>query len=88
MRRVLKASSSVSVSLYQRVQTLAVGLFGGYKVNGALEDERYPIEVEYAIVDTCINSAKNMASVSWDEGKGGTLFMRSCEVSVKSVFYS
>ncbi|MBF4312821.1 hypothetical protein EAY03_23960, partial [Vibrio anguillarum] len=43
---------------------LAVGLFGGYKVNGALEDERYPIEVEYAIVDTCINSAKNMASVS------------------------
>ncbi|MBF4327986.1 hypothetical protein EAY16_22160, partial [Vibrio anguillarum] len=66
---------------------LAVGLFGGYKVNGALEDERYPIEVEYAIVDTCINSAKNMASVSWYESKRETCLCALAETE-KSVPYS
>jgi len=66
---------------------LAVGLFGGYKVNGALEEERYPIEVEYAIVDTCINSAKNMVSVSWYESKRETCLCALAETE-KSVPYS
>ncbi|OCH21862.1 hypothetical protein [Aliivibrio logei] len=48
---------------------LAVGLIGGYKVNTALDEVRYPLETEYAIVDSCINGSKNMVSTSWYESK-------------------
>lgn len=48
---------------------LFVGVIGGYKVNDALVDERYPLKVEYAIVDTCVNSARNMVSVRRYENK-------------------
>nr|WP_241573597.1 hypothetical protein [Vibrio parahaemolyticus] len=66
---------------------LFVGVVGGYKVNSAFDEERYPLEVEYAIIDTCINSAKNMVSVSWYEGKRETCL---CALSLteKSVPYS
>ncbi|PSH12760.1 hypothetical protein B7R74_19960 [Yersinia pseudotuberculosis] len=42
---------------------LIIGAFGGYKVNGALEQERYPLEIEYAIVDTCVNVSKNFITI-------------------------
>jgi transposase-like protein len=29
---------------------LFVGVVGGYKVNSAFDEERYPLEVEYAII--------------------------------------
>ena len=48
---------------------LLVGALGGYAVESGLDKERYPLEVEYAIVDTCVNSSKNMVSVSWYESK-------------------
>ncbi|HHY0506342.1 TPA: hypothetical protein ACVU5Q_002581 [Vibrio parahaemolyticus] len=66
---------------------LFVGAIGGYNVNAALDEKRYPLEVEYAIVDTCINSAKNMVSVSWYESKRETCLCALAETE-KSVPYS
>ncbi|HHY0447896.1 TPA: hypothetical protein ACVU4T_004878 [Vibrio parahaemolyticus] len=66
---------------------LVVGVVGGYKVNGAFDEERYPLEVEYAIVDTCINSSKNMVSVSWYESKRETCLCALSQTE-KSVPYS
>lgn len=66
---------------------LAFGVFGGYKVNGALVDERYPLEVEYAIVDTCINSANNILSYSRYENKRKTCLC-ALEKTEKSFAYS
>ncbi|MCF4175175.1 hypothetical protein [Vibrio sp. McD22-P3] len=66
---------------------LAVGLIGGYKVNGTLEEDRYPLEVEYAIVDTCVNSSKNMVSVSWYESKREACLCALAETE-KSLTYS
>ncbi|MCJ2375561.1 hypothetical protein LNL84_01795 [Vibrio sp. ZSDZ34] len=48
---------------------LVIGTVGGYAVNNKFDEERYPLEVEYAIVDTCVNSSKSMVSVSWYENK-------------------
>ncbi|OOF13498.1 hypothetical protein BZG84_15670 [Salinivibrio sp. PR932] len=48
---------------------LLLGAFGGYKADAAFEEDRYPLAVEYAIVDTCANSSKNMISVSRYETK-------------------
>ncbi|TFH93605.1 hypothetical protein [Vibrio ouci] len=48
---------------------LVVGTIGGYKVNAALEETRYPLAVEYAIIDSCVNSSSNMVSSSWYESK-------------------
>ncbi|MGR5132925.1 hypothetical protein [Vibrio alfacsensis] len=66
---------------------LFVGAIGGYKVNAALDEDRYPLEVEYAIVDTCINSAKNMVSVSFYESKRETCLC-ALEETEKLVSYS
>ncbi|GLR05223.1 hypothetical protein GCM10007906_28110 [Vibrio hyugaensis] len=52
--------------------TLLIGAFGGYQVNNAFDEERYPLEVEYAIIDTCVNSSQNMVDVSWYENKRDT----------------
>jgi len=38
---------------------LAFGALSGYTVNNAIDESRYPLETEYALVDTCINSSKN-----------------------------
>ncbi len=51
---------------------LFVGALGGYKANNAFDEERYPLEVEYAIIDTCVNSSQNMVDVSWYENKRDT----------------
>ncbi|MGF1765696.1 hypothetical protein [Aliivibrio kagoshimensis] len=48
---------------------LFVGAMGGYKVNASLEEVRYPLAVEYAIVDSCINSSKNQMSTRRYETK-------------------
>lgn len=48
---------------------LAVGAVSGYGLNETLETERYPLEVEYSIVDTCVNSSGNSMSVSWYKNK-------------------
>ncbi|MBF4372173.1 hypothetical protein [Vibrio anguillarum] len=49
-----------------------VGAVGAYAVESELDKERYPLEVEYAIVDTCVNSSENLVSVSWYESKRET----------------
>ncbi|RBW65495.1 hypothetical protein DS893_10465 [Vibrionales bacterium C3R12] len=48
---------------------LLVGVIGGYTVSDKLEEVRYPLEIEYAIVDTCLNGSQNTVSVSWYESK-------------------
>ncbi|EOG7646669.1 hypothetical protein BFX12_04130 [Vibrio cholerae] len=66
---------------------LLVGAIGGYKVNSALDEERYPLEVEYAIVDTCVNSSKNMVSISRYANKRETCLCALAQTE-KSVPYS
>ncbi len=51
---------------------LIIGTASGYAINNKFQEERYPLEVEYAIVDTCVNSSKSMVSVSWYENKRDT----------------
>ncbi|MGF1727825.1 hypothetical protein [Photobacterium nomapromontoriensis] len=48
---------------------LLVGALGSHAIATGLDQERYPLDVEYAIVDTCVNSSKNMVSVHWYESK-------------------
>ncbi len=66
---------------------LIVGTLGGYKVNAAFEDVRYPLAVEYAIVDSCVNSSSNMVSVSWYTNKRKTCVC-ALEKTVEKVSYS
>ncbi|SON49924.1 hypothetical protein [Vibrio tapetis] len=57
-RRFVSASSA-----------LFVGVVGGYTVSDKLEEVRYPLKVEYAILDTCVNGSENTLSVRWYESK-------------------
>ncbi|GHA48037.1 hypothetical protein ACFFLZ_16145 [Photobacterium aphoticum] len=66
---------------------LAIGAFGGYKVNTAWDETRYPLNVEYAIVDTCLNSAKNLIAVSRYENKR-EICLCSLEKTMEVVPYS
>lgn len=66
---------------------LVVGAMGGYKVNTALEDIRYPLAVEYAIVDSCVNSSKNLVSTSWYENKRD-ICLCALEKTIDQVSYS
>ncbi len=66
---------------------LVVGVVGGYKVNDALDEVRYPLEIEYAIVDTCINSSKNALSVSWYKNKREACLC-ALEKTTKDISYS
>ena len=51
---------------------LLVGTVGGYQVNNAFSEDRYPLDVEYAIIDTCVNSSQSMIDISWYESKRDT----------------
>ncbi len=66
---------------------LVVGVIGGYEVNSIFDEERYPLEKEYAIVDTCINSSQKMISVSWYESKRKKCLC-ALEKTEKTVSYS
>ncbi|ROV57903.1 hypothetical protein EGH82_20880 [Vibrio ponticus] len=66
---------------------LWVGAVGAYALENARDEERYPLEVEYAIVDTCVNSSKNMVSVSWYESKRETCLC-ALEKTESDVTYS
>lgn len=66
---------------------LLVGAVGVYALENARDEERYPLEVEYAIVDTCVNSSKNMVSVSWYESKRETCLC-ALEKTENDVTYS
>lgn len=66
---------------------LVVGTLGGYKVNAALEEARYPLAVEYAIVDSCVNSSSNMVSVSWYTNKRKTCLC-ALEKTEEKISYS
>ncbi|MEZ9330612.1 hypothetical protein AB4152_16455 [Vibrio breoganii] len=76
-RRKLVSASSAMV----------LGVFGGYQVNSSLEEERYPLAVEYAIMDTCTNSSKGLVSVSWYETKRDTCLC-ALEQTMNNVSYA
>ncbi|WP_318479417.1 hypothetical protein [Photobacterium leiognathi] len=42
---------------------------GGYQINDLFERSRYPLAVEFAIVDTCIGGSLNWVSKSWYKSK-------------------
>ncbi len=66
---------------------LIVGVVGGYKANDALDEVRYPLKVEYAIVDTCINSSKSAVSTSWYINKRKACLC-ALERTTKDISYS
>lgn len=35
---------------------LAIGIFGGNFVEYAITDNRYPLNIEYSLIDSCVNS--------------------------------
>lgn len=40
---------------------LLIGVFGTYKADRILlEDQRYPLNVEYEIIDSCVNSSRTL----------------------------
>lgn len=43
---------------------LIFGVYGGHKIENLMDESRYPISVEYAIVDTCVNSVKKSSSIN------------------------
>lgn len=65
---------------------LLIGSVGGYAISANNED-RYPIEVEYAILDSCINSSKNMVEISWYETKRDVCLC-SLRETVRDISYS
>jgi phage FluMu protein Com len=73
---VLSASSAI-----------VIGAIGGYKANGYMDDVRYPLEVEYSIVDTCVNSSGNAMSISWYKNKRD-ICLCALESSMSDVSYS
>jgi hypothetical protein len=49
--------------LLSATTALLLGIFGGYKADQwLLDNARYPLETEYALMDSCINSSNIIAS--------------------------
>ena len=66
---------------------LIFGAYSGYKVNDTLDENRYPLKVEYAIVDSCINSSKNMVTTSWYESKRD-ICLCALDATIDDISYS
>lgn len=53
-------------SLVSATMALFIGAYGTYKIDKAfIEDERYPVGVEYELIDSCINSSRNFMGSDW-----------------------
>lgn len=42
---------------------LLIGAYGGYKANNSKEAERYPIEVEYSLINVCLNGSSEKVTI-------------------------
>ncbi len=46
--------------------TIGLGVIGGYEINDSLDfwnEHRYPLEVEYALVDKCVNNRTELFTI-------------------------
>lgn len=51
--------------LISATTALIIGVFGGYKAEQAIfKDQRYPVKIEYQLLDHCINSSRNLRGLS------------------------
>lgn len=50
--------------LISATAALFIGAFGTYKADQIFfEDQRYPLNVEYELIDSCVNASRTLASV-------------------------
>lgn len=67
---------------------LIVGLFGGYQADQWLTDNaRYPLETEYALLDSCINGADSVAN-RFQRAKKQEVCMCALENTMSEISYS
>ena len=45
--------------------TLILGVYAGHKVESWMDENRYPLSIEYAIVDTCVNNSSRSRSITY-----------------------
>lgn len=69
-----KCKASLSGFVYRKykeplltaISALVIGAYGSYKIEHAyFDDARYPIRIEYTIIDSCVNSDR--ANLSTDQ---------------------
>lgn len=46
------------------ITALVIGLSGGYALDDLLEKNRYPVDVEYGIIETCLSASEQRISRS------------------------
>lgn len=66
---------------------MIIGLIGGYKIDHLLDANRYPVGVEYAIVDSCVNSSAQSLSISRYQDKRAVCLCAT-EATISQVPYS
>lgn len=66
---------------------LFLGAFGTYKVDQIFfEDQRYPLKVEYEIVDSCVNSSSRLMS-SHQQNKKTEVCICALDTTMKAMNY-
>lgn len=73
--------------LVPAITALFIGIVGGYKLDGIVRPERYPLATEYAIVDTCVNSATNIVTTGHYINKR-EICLCALSKTVKDISYS
>ncbi|WP_281544946.1 hypothetical protein [Grimontia sp. SpTr1] len=63
-----------------------IGLVSGFKIEQLMDENRYPVSVEYAIVDTCVNSSAQPLSISQYKDKR-QVCLCAVEATVSQVSY-
>lgn len=48
---------------------LVIGTVGGVTLDQLMDVNRYPLAVEYAIIDSCLNGSNHSVSISWYQDK-------------------
>ena len=51
-KKFKKASKPIGLAT-----ALLVGVYGGFKIDNVISSDRYPTEIEYAIIDSCVNAS-------------------------------
>ncbi|MBE1275501.1 hypothetical protein [Enterovibrio baiacu] len=65
---------------------VVLGIIGGIKTEQFLDENRYPIHVEYAIVDTCLNSSNRTLHISQYKDKR-SVCLCAIESTIANVSY-
>lgn len=52
--------------LISATSALLIGAYGAHKIDKEfIEDARYPVGVEYELIDSCVNSSRNFMNSEW-----------------------